>query len=78
MERVLVIKKESNKNNLSVKVRKKQTRQFAPDDYFKIVNPNDYNDVALLFEDLAIGFNVPIEKAFRQFKQRQNNKFPFY
>jgi len=75
MEKVLIIKKEGG--GLKAKVRKKVTRGYAPDDYVKVLNPNDFNDLALLFEDLEVIIGAPVERAFRKWKEKKE-RFPFF
>jgi len=75
-EKVLIAKnKEGNKMSFKIRTRKK--RAYAPDDYVKVINPKDFNQLALLFEDLEMLINAPIEKAFREFKNRKERGFPF-
>ncbi len=64
---ILVVKQKGNKLKLKISRRKKN--QYSPPQYQKILNPHDSNDLALLFGDLKINFNSPIEKAFKIFKQ---------
>ena len=64
-------------DNLHVKVRRKMRQGFAPDDYSKIVNLKDSNDLCFLFEDLCALFDAPVESAFRKLMERKNKNFPF-
>lgn len=74
----MIVKNESNKENcLNVKVRRKMKNSFAPNDYMKVVNIYDSNDLALLFEDLDALFSCPIDKAFRKYKEKKTKAFPF-
>ena len=43
---------------MSVKVRKKVNKGFAPNEYQKVCNPKDFKSLALLFEDLEV-FGAP-------------------
>lgn len=75
-ERVLIVK---NKNNrLTAKVRRRVSKGYVPDDYVKVINPIDANDLALFFEDLELLANAPIEKAFRRFKDNKEKGNPFF
>ena len=56
---------------MDIKVRRRTNNNFMPDDYVKVANPSDYNDLALLFEDMDLLFNAPIEKAFLKYKERK-------
>lgn len=76
MTKVLILKK--MKFKIEAKVRKRESHRFAPDDYVKVFNPHDPNDLALLFEDLAALENAPIEKAFRKFKEARERPNPFF
>ena len=75
-DKVMIIKTDS-KDRLNIKVRKRMRSGFAPDDYNKVVNIQDSNDVALLFSDLNALFDVPIESAFRKYVERKSRGFPF-
>jgi hypothetical protein len=75
-EKVLVAKKKDNK--MSFKVRTKKRNSYSPDEYVKAVNPKDFNQLALLFEDLDLVIGAPIEKAYREYKNRKEKGFPFY
>lgn len=75
-DRILIVKNKNNK--LTAKVKRKANRSFSPDDYIKILNPVDPNDLALLFEDLQLLLNAPIDKAFRKFKERKQGGNPFF
>ncbi len=72
-DKVLMLHKKNYKT--TVKVRRKMGKGYSPNDYLKILNPNDANDLALLFEDLSLLLNSPIEEAFRKFKDKQKNPF---
>lgn len=74
--KVLIVK---NKNNrMTAKVRRRSYRGYSPDDYLKVINPADPNDLALLFEDLHLLLNAPIDRAFRKFKDRTDRGNPFF
>ena len=76
-DKILIVKMK-DKDRLDVKVRQKMRSGFAPNDYMKIVNIRDVNDVSILFEDLNLLFNVPIESAFRKYSEKKRgNAFPF-
>ena len=77
MEDKILIAKLKNDNRLQIKVRRKMKNGFAPDDYNKIVNLKDSNDLCFLFEDLNSLFDTPIESAFRKFIERKGKAFPF-
>lgn len=63
---------------MTAKVRRRVRKGYAPDDYFKVVNPHDCNDLALLLEDLELIVGAPIERAFRIFKEKKDKGFPFF
>ncbi|MFI5405052.1 MAG: hypothetical protein ACHQ1D_00920 [Nitrososphaerales archaeon] len=73
---MLIIKSKNKK--VTAKIRKKMSKGYSPDNYVKVVNPMDANDLALLFEDLELLLNAPIDKAFRTFKERKNKDNPFF
>jgi hypothetical protein len=74
-DKILIAKNKDNR--LSFKVRTRKKNAYAPDEYIKIVNPKDFNQMALLFEDLDLIIGSPIEKAFREYKERKSKGFPF-
>lgn len=75
-DKVLVVK--SNRDRMVFKIRQRVHKGYAPDDYNKVLNPRDSNDLALLFDDLDMIANAPIEKAFRKFKDKKEKGFPFF
>ena len=68
---VLVMRQKGNK--LKLKVSKRKKNQYSNPTYRKMLNPHDSNDLALLFADLKIWFNAPIEKAFKILKQEEED-----
>jgi len=74
-ERIMIVKKDADR--LQIKVRRRMRNAFSPNEYSKIVNINDPNDIALLFEDLDVILGVPIDKAFRRYKEKKDKGFPF-
>jgi len=79
MDKVLIVKKQKGGGQaLEAKLRLKVNKGFVPNDYCKVVNPYDYNDLALLFEDLEIIIGAPVERAFRKYKEKKERGFPFY
>ena len=75
-EEILIIKKDKDK--LKVKSVPRQTRRFSPYSYIKTLNPKDFNDLAMLFEDLNILLNSPIEKAYKKYKENKGKENPFF
>lgn len=75
-ERILIVKNKNHK--LVAKVKRRANRGYSPEDYVKVLNPVDPNDLALLFEDLQLLLNAPIDKAFRKFKERKDRGNPFF
>ena len=77
-ERVLIMNTQRrNMGRMNVKLRARAYNQFAPDDFRKCINPKDFNELALLFEDLELFAGAPIEKAFRKYKEKKSDNFPF-
>ena len=74
-ERIMIVKKDADR--LQIKVRRRMRNAFSPNEYSKIVNINDPNDIALLFEDLDVILGVPIDKAFRRYREKKDKGFPF-
>lgn len=76
-DKVMIVKTDRGKDRLHVKIRKRMKSGFAPDEYNKVVNLKDANDLALLFSDLDIILDVPIDKAFRKYREKKDRGFPF-
>lgn len=74
-EEILIVK--NKKNKMYAKVRRRTNKRFSPDSYTKVVNVRDAKDLAILFEDLNLMFNSPIEKSFFIYKERKGKSFPF-
>jgi hypothetical protein len=74
-EKVLIIKNKEGRMSFKVRTRKKNA--YAPDDYIKVINPKDFNQIALLFEDLDLLVGSPIDRAYREYKDRKQKGFPF-
>lgn len=68
---ILVAKKKGEKLKVNMKF-------GAPPGYCKEVNFKDFNDLALLFEDLELFLSAPIDKAYKKFKENKGENFPFY
>jgi hypothetical protein len=75
-DKVLIVKNKRGKMN--VKVRRRAQGFYSPDEYFKSLNPQDYNDLALLFEDLELIFGSPIDRAFRKYKDKRRDGYSFF
>ena len=76
MTDVLIANKHGEK--MKFKVVRQEKRGYSPERYLKIVNFKDYNDLALLFEDLDILMSAPIEKAYKKYKEgKSGSQFPF-
>jgi len=76
-DKVLIVKFKPDEK-MSIKVRRKVKKGFAPDDYYQVLNPNDFRALALLFEDLELRVGSPIDKAYKEFKSKKEKGFPFY
>lgn len=81
-EKVLIAKKKGENLNIRIKPRVSSSNAgslgYIPDDYSKILNPTDFNDLAQLFEDLSLLVDAPIEKAFFKYKERRKEEYPFF
>ena len=75
MSEILIVQR--NKQKMEAKVRKRVSKGFSPNDYQKFFDPRNCEDLALLFEDLNLMYNSPIEKAFQKFREKKNRGFPF-
>lgn len=74
-EEILVVKKDREK--LKFKVCSKETNNWSPNRYQKVIASKDYNLLALLFYDLnSMGYNV--EKAYAKFKSILNEPELFF
>lgn len=76
-EKVLIAQKDKGKSKVQFKIRNKLKKGFVPNEYVKVVDPVNPIDLSLLFEDLNLLFNSPIEKAFFRYKQNKRQDFPF-
>jgi hypothetical protein len=74
-EKIMIIKRD--RDRLRINVRRRMKNAFSPNEYSKVVNLYDSNDISTLFEDLNLLFDAPIESAFRKFVERKNKGFPF-
>lgn len=77
-DNVLIVNTDRRKARMNIKLRKRVHRGFSPNEYFKVLNPKDSNDLALLFEDLDFIIGAPVEKAYRKYKQNKGDGFPFF
>ena len=77
-DNILIVQADKRKQRLNFKVRRRMQRGYSPETYFKVLNPKDYNDLALLFEDLEMVIDAPVEKAYRKYKQNKGEGFPFF
>lgn len=76
-DKVMIVSTDRGKDRLHIKVRRRMKNGFAPNEYCKVVNTRDANDIALLFEDLSIIVGAPIDKAFRIYREKKDRGFPF-
>jgi hypothetical protein len=77
-DKVLIVNNDKRKQRINIKLRKRVNRGFSPNEYFKVLNPKDSNDLALLFEDLDFIIGAPVEKAYRKYKENKGDGFPFF
>lgn len=78
IDKVLIVNNDKRKNRMNIKMRRRIHKGFSPDEYNKVLNPKDYNDLALLFEDLDFIIGAPVEKAYRKYRQNKGDGFPFF
>ena len=77
-EKILILNQKQGSGKMSAKVRQRVKKGYSPDSYFKTLNPQDSNDLALLFEDLEMVINAPVEKAIRKYKENKQKGWPFF
>ena len=77
-DKVLIVSNDKRKQRINFKLRRRVQRGFSPDEYFKVLNPKDYNDLAILFEDLDLIIGAPVEKAYLKYKRNKGDGFPFF
>jgi len=77
-EKILILNQKPGSSKMTAKVRQKVKKGYSPDSYFKTLNPQDPNDLALLFEDLEMVINAPVERAFRKFRENKQKGWPFF
>jgi len=75
-KKVLIAQKKSFEDKMTIKVRKRIKKGYTPNDYLQVINPQDFKSLSLLFEDLDL-LGAPVEKAFREFKDKKD-KNPFF
>jgi beta-lactamase class D len=75
--KIMIVKTDRDRTKATIKVTRKVKNSFAPKEYFKIVNLHNYQDLALFFEDLDMILNAPVERAFRNYKEKKEKGFPF-
>jgi len=75
-KKVLIAQKKSFEDKMTIKVRRHIKKGYAPNDYLQVINPQDFRSLSLLFEDLEL-LGAPVEKAFREFKDKKD-KNPFF
>lgn len=75
---VLIVQADKRKQRLNFKLVKKMNKGYAPETYFKVLNPRDFNDLAMLFEDLDFIIGAPVEKAYQKYRRNKGDGFPFY
>ena len=75
-KRVLIAQKKNFEEKMTIKVRKRVKNGYSPNDYLQVINPNDFRSLSLLFEDLDL-LGAPVEKAFREYKDKKH-KNPFF
>ncbi len=73
-ENILVAKQKGNR--LKLKITKRKKNQYSSPEYRKTLNPQDSNDLALLFGDLKLNFNAPIDKAYKIHKNNEEDLGP--
>ena len=50
---------------------------YAPSDFTRIINLDNYKDLALFLHDLNDLCGAPVDKAVKQYKLEQDNGWPF-
>lgn len=71
--KILVVKRREDK--LKVKVTDEVSRGYTSTDYNNSIQISDYKQLAVLFSDLQVLFNAPIDKAYKELKKK---KTPFW
>jgi hypothetical protein len=77
-ENIMIVQTDKRKNRINFKMRRRVQKGYSPDSYSKVLNPKDYNDLALLFEDLDFIIGAPVEKAYLKYKRNKGDGFPFF
>jgi DNA-binding protein Fis len=77
-EKILILHQKPGSDSMKVKIRQKVKKGYSPDSYFKTLNPQDPNDLALLFEDLEMVMNAPVERAIKKFRENKQKGWPFF
>ena len=69
----LVIKKRGDKFRIKITESMKRNR-YSPASCDMVVNMKNFKDLALLFEDMKILWNCPVDKAIEEYKRNQGEK----
>jgi len=75
--KILIASTDRCNDRLHIKVRRKMKNSFSPNEYSKVINLKDANDLALLLEDISIILGAPVDKAFRIYQENKGRGFPF-
>lgn len=71
---ILIITKKGNK--IKLKVKNYLKKGYVPD-HKLVVNLKNYKDVALFLFDLKHIYNVPIDKAIKEYQSEKDNFWAF-
>lgn len=72
---IMIVKKDRNRDRFKINVRKRMLKGYSPNNYSKVLNPKDFNDLAILFEDLALVIGAPVDKAYHKYRENRGDKF---
>ena len=71
-EYVLIFKRKGRKEEM--KITRKVKMGYAPNDFSAVVNFKDYKNLALFLEDMQVLWNVPVDKAIKEYLRNKEEK----
>ncbi len=75
-EYVLIYKRKGKKEEM--KITQKVKHGYVPNDFSAVVNFRDYKNLALFLEDMRVLWNIPIDKAIKEYQRnKEDNNWAF-
>ena len=71
MKDILIVKRKRNEL-FNTKVTKQRRKGYSSPDYQKVLDVKNPADIAQFFSDLSLLYDAPIDKAYKEFKNKKN------